>query len=420
MISLRDYQKEILEKIKSSQAKKVLVQLPTGAGKSVIMKTLAHQNPNHLILTHRIELKEMFRGYNAQMVETHYRRAKNKKYDLVLADEVHYSGFDKVLKRHDKVIGFTATPLRTGNQTSLSKNWDELIIGVNTQYLIDNDYLVPTENYSFFGFNKQGVPKSQGDFDLNSQFQMFQKNKVYKGVYENYLKLSYGKKALLFAPNIQATKQICEYLQRFLPKVKYIDSSLSSQERSEIVNWFKNTKGAILCNCNILTTGFDCPDVESIILYRATTSLSLYNQMIGRGVRKSENKKKCLVLDFGENIKRHGFWEDDQDWSLEKPAKKKGDPPVKLCPQCQKILRISATECDKCGYKYPVKKVKDQFVDLIKIEKPFEKKKRIDRQIYQSKNFNEALKIISDNNYSQKYLYANKKRFKHLFSKKTV
>ena len=73
------------------------------------------------------------------------------------------------------------------------------------------------------------------------------------------------------------------------------------KERDRILGWFENTKGAVLCNCGILTAGYDCPDIEVIILYRATTSLPLFLQMVGRGSRVTDVKREFTILDFGNN-----------------------------------------------------------------------------------------------------------------------
>jgi len=91
--------------------------------------------------------------------------------------------------------------------------------------------------------------------------------------------------------------------------------------RNELVNWFKNERDAILCNVSIFTTGFDVTDVEAIILNRATTSLSLFLQMVGRGVRVTDviYKDNCILIDGGENIDRfQEFSDPSRDWKITK------------------------------------------------------------------------------------------------------
>ena len=95
------------------------------------------------------------------------------------------------------------------------------------------------------------------------------------------------------------------------------------ENRDEIVQWYKDTPNAILCNVAILTTGFDAPDTETVIMNRATLSMPLWLQCTGRGSRPSKNKQMFKILDLGENAITHGDWCDSRDWKLifEKPPK---------------------------------------------------------------------------------------------------
>ena len=93
-----------------------------------------------------------------------------------------------------------------------------------------------------------------------------------------------------------------------------MDNTCNKQERKDILKWFKNTPGGILSSVSILTTGFDEPSVESIILNRATRSLTLYFQMIGRGSRVRGDKNTFKVIDLGNNAIRFGPWSQPVDW----------------------------------------------------------------------------------------------------------
>jgi superfamily II DNA or RNA helicase len=97
--------------------------------------------------------------------------------------------------------------------------------------------------------------------------------------------------------------------------VKHLDSTYSDKERYEILDWFHNTKDAILTSVSILTHGFDEPEVETIILNRATKSLTLYHQMIGRGSRTTPTKKQFNIVDLGNNARRFGLWQMPIDWN---------------------------------------------------------------------------------------------------------
>jgi superfamily II DNA or RNA helicase len=96
--------------------------------------------------------------------------------------------------------------------------------------------------------------------------------------------------------------------------IRHLDNKTTAAERKEILLWLKKTKGAILTSVSILTTGFDEPTIQTVILNRATTSLTLYHQMIGRGSRRLPNKKTFGIIDLGNNTDRFGEWNAPIDW----------------------------------------------------------------------------------------------------------
>ena len=145
------------------------------------------------------------------------------------------------------------------------------------------------------------------------------------------------------------------------------------KERKEILEWFDKTPNAIICNCGILTAGFDQADIKTVILYRATTSLPLFLQMCGRGSRLFPDKKYFKILDFGNNIQRHGFWQDDREWQLtyEKKKNKEAESPIKICPKCDAMNAASNKICTECGFVFPIPEpTKEEVIlqELVKIE----------------------------------------------------
>lgn len=173
---------------------------------------------------------------------------------------------------------------------------------------------------------------------------------LYHGVYENYTRITPNKKAIIFAPNVLSSKILVDdFKDKGLP-IEHLDGETPKKKRREILEWFESTPNAMISNVGILNAGFDSPGVEVIILYRATKSLPLFLQMCGRGSRVTETKSKFTILDFGNNIHRHGFWEQDRAWSLKKKIKKEGVAPVKDCPSCSAIIPASVMECKYCGH----------------------------------------------------------------------
>jgi type I site-specific restriction endonuclease len=129
-----------------------------------------------------------------------------------------------------------------------------------------------------------------------------------------YTEKSLGKKTLIFNNGINTSLFVYETFREAGFIIRHLDNTCSPEERKDILSWFKKTPDAILTSVGILTTGFDEPTVETIILNRATKSLTLYYQMIGRGSRKLPNKDTFSVIDLGNNAARFGLWSAPIDW----------------------------------------------------------------------------------------------------------
>jgi superfamily II DNA or RNA helicase len=129
-----------------------------------------------------------------------------------------------------------------------------------------------------------------------------------------YTEKALGKKTLIFNNGIHTSLYVYETFRAAGFAIRHLDNTTSVEDRKEILHWFKKTPDAILTSVGILTTGFDEPTVESIILNRATKSITLYFQMIGRGSRKLPHKKDFTVIDLGNNALRFGLWNDPIDW----------------------------------------------------------------------------------------------------------
>jgi DNA repair protein RadD len=127
-------------------------------------------------------------------------------------------------------------------------------------------------------------------------------------------------------------------------------------ERDTIIAAFKRGEIRALASMGVLTTGFNAPAVDLIALLRPTKSAGLYVQMVGRGTRLAPGKENCLVLDFAGNVRRHG------PIDLVRPRRPGeaggGEAPTKVCPMCESIIALSATECPDCGYVFPAREVK--------------------------------------------------------------
>jgi len=393
-MNLRDYQIQLVDDVKSAfkKTKRVIMQSPTGSGKTFVfcyMAKLAQQKGNNvLIVTDRVELlkqsggalsvlgvvfseikageqHELDNSVHVAMVETLSRRLKNdlryqiflSRIDLLILDEAHLRHHDKLfnfLSDHTYVLGATATPLRAGTGSGLYDYFRSLINGPPIESLIKNGNLVPAITYGM-PIDFSGVSIKNGEYDPEEQrTKIYSKNKVYSGFIDNWKKHCNGKKTLVFCSNVKASKDLCGRLNGAGLSASHIDGNMSGTAKTEVVKMFRTGEITILTSISMLTTGFDLPDIECIALYRATRSLPLYLQMCGRGARPSEGKRQFTILDFGMNVGRFGFWQEDREWTLnKKQCKKLSEPgliPVKLCPNCDAMLKITVLLCPFCGH----------------------------------------------------------------------
>ena len=300
------------------------------------------------------------------MAETLKRRVKKdaryeklmQRFDIVIFDEAHKQVFNRLFEyipEQTVVIGATATPYRERSMRAMKLDYDAIIEPVTISELIAGGYLAEPRTYST-AIDLSQVGMKGRDYDTEAMGREYSRQKVWAGVIENYNRIAPGKKALLFASNIESSVEMCEKLQAAGLPAKHLDGNARAFERTKTLAWYRNTPGAILCNVGLFTTGFDAPETEVIILYRATQSLPLFLQMVGRGSRViPEVKEQFYILDFGENARRHGLWETDREWSLEPPPKKKKKTdasPVKSCPECEALLHTAVRACPYCGHEF--------------------------------------------------------------------
>lgn len=255
------------------------------------------------------------------MVETLNNRLNDNKLDisdigLVIIDEAHYNSFTKLFKFFEKsfILGVTATPLSSNRNLPMKDNYQELIVGESIQSLIDNEFLAQVEVFQYnMGLTSLEIG-SNGDYTVKSSDDLYSGVGMLDRLLEAYRTHSNGKKTLIFNNGINTSIQVYYHLKAEGLPVMHLDNTATKKQRKQILNWFRDTPDAILTSVSILTTGFDEPTIDTIILNRATRSLTLYFQMIGRGSRILNNKSKFSVIDLGNNFQRFGPWEADLDW----------------------------------------------------------------------------------------------------------
>jgi DNA repair protein RadD len=401
---LREYQQRAIDMLYAwfeagHQGNPCLV-LPTGSGKSHIVAALckdALQNwpeTRVLMLTHVKELIEQ----NAEKMRLHWPGApmgiysasigkrqlgepitfagiqsvRNKArmighIDLVIIDECHLvnhkdeGGYRQLLAELTainpalRVVGLTATPYRLGHGLITDKPalFDDLIEPVSIEELVFKGYLAPLRSkVTKAKLDTSGVRKRGGEY-IESELQAaVDTDDNNQRVVREVIELAGDRKAwLFFCAGVQHAERVAEVLRQHGVAAERVTGATPKKERERILADFKAGRLRALTNANVLTTGFDYPDIDLIAMLRPTMSPGLYMQMAGRGMRPKSHTDHCLVLDFAGVVATHG------PITAVQPPKKAGDgngeAPVKVCDNCGELCAIAATICQACGHPFP-------------------------------------------------------------------
>lgn len=427
----RDYQLLHIDKTIEAvtEYRKVIAQLPTGGGKTVEFSLIAQRYTRNtgkavLILVHRKELlHQAARTIEAFGIKPYLVTSKTKKYyiarvyiamvdstiqrlhmlenvGLVIIDECHIANFNKMhsIFLEELIIGFSATPLSSSKKEPLNKYYRKLITGPQIKELIARGFLAQNITrcpQNVIDANQFEIDRLKGDYNEAKMAAVYKQPKHITHVIEYYHKIALHEKCIVFNVNIEHSLEmteafvLCGYNARHLDAGSEKRPSIRPEfenERDEIINWFKITPNAILCNCMITTVGFDEPTTQHIFLNFSTLSLVKYIQCAGRGGRiideafiekyqkdypyELQIKRHFNIIDMGGNWMKHGDWSDDRDWKYifdnpDKPGD--GVAPVKICPKCDALVYASARTCTSinedfliCGYEFERKKTVEE------------------------------------------------------------
>lgn len=403
--ALRWYQQESVDATWSSLCNErgnPVIVLPTGAGKSVVIAELCRVAVQQfdgrvLVLAHRKELLEQNAakikallpwGVSCGIHSAGLRRHATEEHviccgiqsvfrkahvfgarQLVLIDEVHlvprdgegmYRTFLESLREINptlRMVGLTATPFRTGEGSLVGgdKLFQKLCYDAQIQRLIADGFLCPVTNQP--GASSVDTSKLHirgGEFIAGECEQLFgDAAKVAASAREIVAATRDRHSVIVFCSGVDHAEQVAEAIERASgDRVGVVVGSTPPLVRASTLEDFAAQRIKYLCNVDVLTTGFDAPCIDAIAILRATMSPGLFAQICGRGLRTHSSKKDCLILDFGENIARHGPI-DAIDYGKEKKAGDgSGDAPQKTCPACEEQVFAGARECP-CGWQFP-------------------------------------------------------------------
>lgn len=353
-MELRPYQIEVKNKVFEAfnKHRRVMLQLPTGAGKTHLFTSIAKDFVDNgycvWVLVHRKELIDQtinkaqkyglqisviqadyqfsqFSNFHIASVQTAIRRLEkipaNAKPKLIICDEAHHSlanSYKSIYKEYPEaqILGVTATPIRT-NGEGFKDLFDIMVKGLSVKELIEQGYLVQPKIFAnAIPFNLGSVKVTAGDYNEKDLHRAYEENCTYGDLVKNWKERAFNKLTIVFAINIEHSKKIVETYQNAGIKAEHVDGETPKEQRNAILNRFRNGVTKVVSNVGIITEGFDVPACECIQLVRPTKSLSLYLQMVGRGLRPASEKEHAIILDHSNSVYVHGFPEQDRDWTL--------------------------------------------------------------------------------------------------------
>lgn len=401
---LRLYQIEALARINAARAagkRRILVTAPTGSGKTVeavaSIREAIDRGERVLVLVHRRELikqtsKKLYDagidhgicaagfpsrpGERAQIaaVQTlHARAVRSRSIELpeaqlIVVDECHHARartWQAIIDAYPDatIIGLTATPCRADGR-GLGKIFDVLIETATVADLTRDGYLVPTKTFAPTRPDLTGIQIKRGDYVESQLAERMNTAALTGDIVEHWLKLADHRSTVIFAVDVAHSVHLRDEFCRAGVLAEHIDGSTPIEERDAILAKLARGEIEIVTNCQVLTEGWDCPEVSCIVLARPTKSLGLYRQMVGRVLRPAIGKANAFILDHAGAVFQHGFVDDPIEWTLHEDRKAENKahaargqynaPALTTCPECSAV-RFQGQPCTACGWR-PVTK----------------------------------------------------------------
>jgi superfamily II DNA or RNA helicase len=461
-IQLRDYQDDLAARTGAAlrRARRVLVVLPPGGGKTVIAAFMAQRfagrNQSTYFNCHRSELLQqtsltfqrvglthgyiaagfpMMRNQLVQVcsIDTLKRRlASTPAPRAVLWDECHHigaEGWSAIMNAWPETyhIGLTGTPWRLDG-TGLGKYFDEMVEGPTTAELIAMGNLSDYKLFAPPGPDMNGVGKVAGDFRRGEAAERMNKPKLTGDMIEHWRKHANGLRTVGYAVNVAHSQHLAgQFSQAGIPAV-HLDGDTPTADRKRIVQEFASGHLRVLFNVDLFGEGFDLSaiaqrdvTIDAGILARPTWSLSLFLQQAMRPMRPAPGKV-AVILDHAGNTKRHGLPDDEREWSLD--GRKKGNradndngpsPPVD-CPGCfRQLRRPLPPRCPSCGHKFDDEQPREiEVADVELVESDEVATRRAERQArvreeVMAKTLDELVALGKSRNYRFPMQWAQKK-----------
>ena len=437
-MDLRDYQWEMIAKLREAilgGSKRVVVQAPTGAGKTVvaaaIVKSALEKGNRVIFAVPALELIDQTvarfesNGIHAigVMQGMHFRTDPNQPVqvcsvqtlnrrtipvvDLVIIDECHvqFNLFKRWMWlpqwQNVPFVGLTATPWAKG----MGQVWQKLVVGVTLDDLIKRGVLSDFKVFAPSHPDLRGVKLVRGDYDIHQLAKAVNTKPLVADIVSTWLEKGENRPTLAFAVNRVHAKHIQEQFAEAGVSSGYVDAYTPMEERRELADKFANGEIKIIANVGVLTTGVDW-DVRCLILARPTKSEILYTQIIGRALRTAPGKDYAIILDHSDTTLRLGFvndihYEELDNGRRDKPLVKKRELLPKECPKCHFVKPVKVRECPACGFvPEPVNKVDTEAGELLELTRNKKSLKKVYTIREQMDFYSEVLRYARDHDYS--------------------
>jgi superfamily II DNA or RNA helicase len=382
----REYQDKLISQIFAAWQthRSVMLQLPTGGGKTVIFadiaRRFAEQGMGVLLLAHREELVlqgqsklECVTGVPVGIIKAGYpwepkydlqaasvqslvRRKFRPEVGLVIVDEAHHAcakTYTSILEEYPEayILGCTATPHRIDGQ-GFKWLFDALICGPSTAELIVQKYLSPFLIFPAIKVvDTSKVKSTGGDFNAKALAKAVDAQVEAEDVINEWRKHADGLRTVVFAVDVPHSKEYAKAFREAGIAAEHLDGKTDKDERRAILQRFETGETTILCNCGIVSEGFDLPAIECAQIVRPTKSLTLWLQMVGRALRTTKSKTHAVIIEHTKNWRTLGLPDEEQEWSLEPVSLAKKEFFYQQCSNCNHAFRplpheVKAQKCE--------------------------------------------------------------------------
>jgi DNA repair protein RadD len=456
MINLLPDQNELYTEARqkiANSCKALLIQSATGSGKTVIAAKIVQgayykETPTEFIVP-RIQLvdqtAETLRDFdiNYSYIASGYpfnqyatvkvvskdtllsRLGLYKPPKLAIVDEAHYGGegLDRIIQEYKKagtvIIGLSATPWQLSGR-GMDHQYDDMVEGKSIKWLIENKRLSAYRAFAPDHIDLSGIKTQAGDYAKGQLDERMKQDRVLVGnAVKHYKSHAMGKLAIAYCVSVEHSQIVAQMFNDAGIVAAHIDGATPKDERRRIIRDFAQRKILVLCNCDLLTFGFDLKSasgidvtIECMIDLRPTKSLALQMQKNGRVLRyKTE---PALIFDHANNIEEHGMPCTDRVWTLEGRERKKSQSektiPVRQCPKCHHC-HYPLPQCPNCKHVYEIqsREIDEVEGELREIKEAVEKKlKRV--EVGRSKTYADLLRIEHERGYKKGWAYLQAKR----------